>query len=83
MNDYFLYFSLSFWSTLMVLVVRQNEPNATDTECHQINIIISLDKVHINKTLERHALPYTEGGNVCFQKDDLALCIKIKNSLTL
>lgn len=40
------------------------------------------DKVHINKTLERHALPYTEGGNVCFQKDDLMLCIKIKNSLT-
>lgn len=40
------------------------------------------DKVHINKTVERHALPYTEGGNVCFEENDLALCIKIKNSLT-
>lgn len=48
MNDYFFFFSLSFpshfWSTLMVLVDRQNEPNTTDTECHQINIIISLTK---------------------------------------
>lgn len=40
------------------------------------------DKAHINGSVEKYVLLYTEGGNVSFREGDLALCIKVKQLLT-